>query len=210
MKVTALSLTLINLCASLSSATTPCPGEAFYLKVVGGNDLTSGAVLRDNNTYDLGVTPPPYYNNAPYGDHPSPIYISTSNSSEVLIAPTNPHPGPIAGRLALVSNGTGDWTLSKAFPQPGGEWNVGPNRDNATVKVVGWEFKDAIWNCGTTVLRWSDPTCSGRWVAVKTTMVPYEGNPYVRWALHWFEVMPSNIDSLGEYMPVDLEVSSTP
>lgn len=178
------------LCSS-SLAAVPSPGQTFYLKVVGGNALINDSVLRDNNTYNLGVTPPPYYNNPPYGDHPTPISISTSNTSEFLISPTNPHPGPISGRLALVSDGAGDWILSKAFPQSGGGWNVGPGRDNVTVKVVGWEFKDAIWDCGATVLRWADATSSGRWIAVKSTETPFEGEPYVRWTVHWFEGMYS-------------------
>ena len=181
-------MALPNLYAAVLAATPP-PGQAFYLKVVGGNTLINGAVLRDNNTYDLGVTPPPYYNSPPYGDRPIPISISTTNASELLVSPTNPHPGPISGRLALVSDGAGDWTLSKAYPQSGGLWNVGPGRENAVVKVVGWEFKDAIWGGGATVLRWTDATSSGRWIAVKSTVTPFEGAPYVRWVVHWFEGM---------------------
>lgn len=179
-------LALAVLYPSALTAAAPTPGQAFYLKVVGGDALTSGAVLRDNNTYDLGVTPPPYYNNGGYGDHPSPISVSTENANELIVSPTNPHPGPISGRLALVSNGPGDWTLSKAFPQSDGTWNVGPGRESATVKVYGWEFKDAIWGSGT-VLRWTDPTSSGRWIAVKNTINPPDGPSYVRWVIHWLE-----------------------
>ena len=167
-------------------AQAPPPGQPFYLKVVGGNTLINGAVLRNNNTYDFGVTPPPYYNSPPYGDHPIPISISTTNTSELLISPTNPHPGPVRARLALVSDGAGDWILAKAIPQSGGLWNVGPGRDNAVVKVVGWEFKAAIWG-GATVLRWADATSSGRWIAVKSTVTPSDGAPYAKWVVHWFE-----------------------
>lgn len=192
MKATNLVLTLIGFSAWTASAwtasaTAPAPGQGFYLKVVGGNALLNGAVLRDNNTYDLGVTRSPYYDAGAYGDHPSPISISTQNASELLVSPTNPHPGPISGRLALVSDGVGDWTLSKAFPQSEGSWNVGPNRDGVMVKVVGWEFKDAIWGSGT-VLRWADATSSGRWIAVKK-IVDSDGFQFERWVIHWFEGM---------------------
>ncbi|KAF2247100.1 hypothetical protein BU26DRAFT_341746 [Trematosphaeria pertusa] len=202
MKPTSLFFTVAALVASTLSA--PTPGQGFYLKVVGGNSITSGALLRDNNTYDLGVTPPPYYNSNGYGDFPKPISISKENASELLVSPTNPHPGPISGRLALVSDGPGDWTLSKAFPQSGGSWNVGPDRENATVKTVGWQFKSVPWGSGT-VLRWSDKSCSGRWIAVKTHVKPYEGPEFDRWVIHWYEVMPGN--TIGENVVVDLEVA---
>jgi hypothetical protein len=229
MKVVNQVLAVLGLMSASSYAAAPAPGQAFYLKVVGGNALTSGAVLRDNNTYDLGVTAPLYYDNPPYaGDHPSPISISTDNLSELIISPTNPHPGPISGRLALVSNGPADWTLSKAFPQSEGRWNVGPDRDNATVKVYEWKFKDAPWGNGATVLRWSDTKCSGRWIAAKKNVTPFEGPPYVRWVIHWLEgnttlrsstrilmltldsVFPGVFTDFESYLGIDLEISSTP
>ncbi|KAF2111204.1 hypothetical protein BDV96DRAFT_666466 [Lophiotrema nucula] len=210
MKPTSALLSFACLLITVSSATAPPPGQTFYLKVVGGNTLTSGAVLRDNNTYDLGVTSPPYFDSLPYGDHPSPISVATDSSGELIVSPTNPHPGPISGRLALVSNSSGDWTLSKAFPQPGGIWNAGPDREDATVKTVGWEFRDATWGGGATVLRWADASSSGRWIAVKKDVQLFEGAPYVRWVLHWVEVRPDTWAALGEYRVVDLEISSTP
>jgi hypothetical protein len=187
-----LSLLATALLASTLSAAAPTPGQAFYLKVVGGNSVVSGAVLRDNNTYDLGVTPAPYYNSPPYGDFPSPVSVSSTNPTELIISPTNPHPGPISGRLSLVSAGNGDWTLSKAFAQSGGTWNVGPGRDGATVKVYGWGFTEAN---GKTLLRWVDGI-AGRWIAVKTVVVPWEGAPYDRWIIHWLQGMFALLSSL--------------
>lgn len=181
----AATISLLNLAFS---APAPIPGQGYYLKVIGGNSLTSGSLLRDNNTYTLGVTPPPY-DDGVYGDHPNPISVSTENTNEIIISPTEPHPGPVSGRLALVQdNGVGDWTLSKAFPRPGGEegWNIGPDRENAVVEVYGWEFADAE-SGKEMVLRWKD---EGRWVAAKTQVNPPEGGEgFERWVVHWLQGM---------------------
>ncbi|KAF1952179.1 hypothetical protein CC80DRAFT_508231 [Byssothecium circinans] len=189
--------------AAISAAVSlaaPTPGQGFYLKIVGGNALTSGAVLRDNNTYDLGVTPAPYYSNPPYGDHPLPISVSAESATTLIVSPTNPHPGPISGHLALVQAGEWDWTLSKAYPQPGGTWNVGPGRDGAVVKESGWNFAEVN---GKTVLRWA--LSNGKWVVVKTIITPFEGAPYERWVVHWVEGTGT---TPGEQFTVDLEVSA--
>ncbi|KAF2683787.1 hypothetical protein K458DRAFT_418772 [Lentithecium fluviatile CBS 122367] len=201
------SLLIAAVFTSALPSAAPTPGQPFYLKVVSDNALLSDAVLRDNNTYDLGITPPPYYSNPPYGDFPSPVSVSSTNASELIVSPTNPHPGPISGRLALVSAGEGDWTLSKAFPQPGEAWNVGPGKEGAVVRVYGWGFVDGEGVVGT-VLRWVDGI-KGRWIAVRTVVAPWEGAPYERWVLHWREASVGAPSPPVEYVDVDLKVSWT-
>jgi len=171
--ITFILATAIYASASLAA---PTPGIAFYLKVSGGPPITTTPVLRDNNTYDLGITPAPYYSNPPYGDHPLPISISTTNASELIVSPTNPHPGPISGRLALVVAGPDDYTLSKAFPQSGGGWNVGPDRLNAVVKTTGWRFVGDK-------LKWLEGDC-WKWAIVKKVITPFDGPAYERWVVH--------------------------
>lgn len=181
-----ITLFITGLVAPTLTSAAPTPGQAFYLHLSSSIPLLSGAVLRDNNTYDFGVTPAPYYNNPPYGDHPSPISVSSTNPAELIVSPTNPHPGPISGRLSLVSAGPGDWTLSKAFSTDGVVWNVGPGREDAVVKVYEWGFEDS--QAGATVLRWKEGP-EGRWIAVKGIVEPWEGAAYERWVVHWLEGM---------------------
>jgi len=176
-------LSLLTLIISLSSCATcaaPAPGVPFNLKVLGGNAISQNVLLRDNNTYFLGVSKPPYADGI-YGDNPLVFSISTQNATEIIISPTAPHPGPISGRLALVENAPNDWVLSKAFPPVEGRpyWNIGKDSESAIVTTQGLGFAERD---GRTVLVWSG---RGRWVIIETHTGDGNGKSWDRWIVVW-------------------------
>ncbi|KAF2726730.1 hypothetical protein EJ04DRAFT_571000 [Polyplosphaeria fusca] len=171
----------------------PAPGKGFYLNAIVLDAAINNTLLRDNNTYTLGLTQPPYADT----DHPSPISISTQNASELIVSPTNPHPGPISGRLALVQNGPNDWVLVKAFPPVEGRpyWNVGEDSETAVVKTSDWGFGEKN---GKTVLTWNGASF---WYTLRGRHSSGDGKGYDRWMIFW-----AKGSILAGAVPVTLEV----
>jgi hypothetical protein len=102
--------TLLTALATAATAA-PAPATDFFLRYIGGNDITTSQRLR-TNTSDLnflspGVTAPPH-NPA---DHFARLSINgttrCSPKATLLVVPTNPHPPPVPGYYGLTDREEG-------------------------------------------------------------------------------------------------------
>lgn len=124
----------------------------YFLAFIGGDTAIDGQLFRLNNSSPIispGVSEPPY--------NPADHYtrFSDSEAGKLRVIPTNPHPGPVSGYLALAEDENVQGALRLVET-----WQ--PNSEG--VQASGWKIKR---QCdGTSLLRFGSSR-DNRWIAVE-------------------------------------------
>lgn len=157
----------------------------YFLRFVGGNTVINGQLLRLNTSTQAspGVSEPPY-NPA---DHYS--RFSDSVAGELRVVPTNPHPPPVPGFLALSEDESVQGALRLIET-----WHP----ETEGVQVSGWRIQRP--RCGgSSLLRFGEGS-QNRWIAVQE--VTTQG--VTRWVPWW---VTGDVQGLGDSHEVaDIEV----
>jgi hypothetical protein len=194
-----LSTAVVAAFGALGLSEAQSQSSSFWLRVVGGNELVDNKLLRNNNTYSLGVSLPPYNPS----DHFSRLTIFSapdiSSAPNITVVPTNPHPGPIAGHLAL--NGTAPSSSTSFKFKLFETWH--PDTEPGEIHLDNWSSTQD--DGGKTWLRYDGQGeglgGQGRWVAIKGE-TPFYRQEF--WSPWW---VGPDADLAGEeWVEVDVEV----